>query len=36
VRVGAALRRGLDVALLAMSAWPAGQAAQGFIIELLA
>jgi hypothetical protein len=35
VRTGAALRRGLDGALSAVSARPAGQATRGFIIELL-
>jgi hypothetical protein len=34
--VHATLRRGLDGALSAVSAQPAGQVAQGFIIELLA
>jgi hypothetical protein len=35
-RAWAALRRGLDGALSAASAWPVGQAARSFIVELLA
>jgi hypothetical protein len=35
-RTRAALRRGLDGVLLAASARPVGQAARGFIVELLA
>jgi hypothetical protein len=32
----AALRRGLDGVLSVVSAWPVGQAARGFTVELLA
>jgi hypothetical protein len=35
-RAPARLRRGLDSALSAVSARPAGQAARGFVVELLA
>jgi hypothetical protein len=36
MRARAALRRGLDDALSVASAQPAGQAARGFIVKLLA